>query len=128
MSLPETLMMEAAQGPIPVPVVGFGTWDAGEGSWCEEAVLAALNAGYRHLDCAWSYGVSQRSAQEQSPDVLLLVLSLNDCLGRSSCRLSYPTLGCPQERDFYYLEVLAAIWRAGECEKVPRLMPEEHGA
>ena len=58
MSLPQTFIMEAAQGPILVPVIGFGTWDAGEPSWCEEAVLAALNAGYRHLDCAWKYGVS----------------------------------------------------------------------
>ena len=62
MALPVTFMMKAAQGPIPVPVVGFGTWAAGETSWCEEAVLAALNAGYRHLDCAWHYGVSSTLA------------------------------------------------------------------
>ena len=82
MSLPETLMMEAAQGPIPVPVVGFGTWDAGESSWCEEAVLAALNAGYRHLDCAWMYGVSRHSALGSYSLGILLVLCSYDFLGR----------------------------------------------
>jgi hypothetical protein len=26
--------------------------------WAKDAVLEALKAGYRHLDCAWMYGVS----------------------------------------------------------------------
>ena len=26
--------------------------------WCKDATLEALKAGYRHLDCAWMYGVS----------------------------------------------------------------------
>ncbi|KAJ5461920.1 uncharacterized protein N7458_003472 [Penicillium daleae] len=25
-------------------------------SWCTQAVVNALQAGYRHLDCAWEYG------------------------------------------------------------------------
>lgn len=41
---------------ITMPSLGFGTF-ASEGSKGEthKAVLAALNAGYRHLDCAWFY-------------------------------------------------------------------------
>lgn len=29
----------------------------GETTWCETATLTALRSGYRHLDCAWRYGV-----------------------------------------------------------------------
>lgn len=59
MSLPKTLPMKTSAGEIPVPVVGFGTWAAGDTNWCYEATLAALQAGCRHLDCAWHYGVKR---------------------------------------------------------------------
>ncbi|KAH8662984.1 putative alcohol dehydrogenase [Tricladium varicosporioides] len=41
---------------IEMPALGFGTF-ANEGSKGEthKAVVSALNAGYRHLDCAWFY-------------------------------------------------------------------------
>lgn len=41
---------------VEMPALGFGTF-ANEGSKGEthKAVLCALNAGYRHLDCAWFY-------------------------------------------------------------------------
>lgn len=41
---------------VQMPAFGFGTF-ASEGSVGEthKAVVAALNAGYRHLDCAWFY-------------------------------------------------------------------------
>lgn len=41
---------------LTMPALGFGTF-ASEGNKGEthRAVLAALEAGYRHLDCAWFY-------------------------------------------------------------------------
>ncbi|EKD18838.1 uncharacterized protein L3040_003086 [Drepanopeziza brunnea f. sp. 'multigermtubi'] len=41
---------------VKIPALGFGTF-ANEGSKGEthRAVIHALNAGYRHLDCAWFY-------------------------------------------------------------------------
>ncbi|TVY43543.1 Glycerol 2-dehydrogenase (NADP(+)) [Lachnellula subtilissima] len=41
---------------VSLPALGFGTF-ANEGSKGEthKAVVSALNAGYRHLDCAWFY-------------------------------------------------------------------------
>jgi hypothetical protein len=41
---------------VEMPALGFGTF-ANEGSKGEthKAVVHALNAGYRHLDCAWFY-------------------------------------------------------------------------
>jgi diketogulonate reductase-like aldo/keto reductase len=42
-------------GDVRMPLLGFGTWQAtGEAGY--DAVLAALDAGYRHLDTATMYG------------------------------------------------------------------------
>jgi len=38
-----------------IPVNGFGTWKADEGAVIT-ALRAALDAGYRHIDCAAVYG------------------------------------------------------------------------
>jgi diketogulonate reductase-like aldo/keto reductase len=48
---------------VDMPALGFGTF-ANEGSKGEthKAVVHALNAGYRHLDCAWFY------RHQQTPD------------------------------------------------------------
>ena len=58
-------MRVAGGKTIQMPSIGFGTWASGgpnmpaSGEWVRKAVLAALAAGYRHLDCAWYYGVSK---------------------------------------------------------------------
>jgi diketogulonate reductase-like aldo/keto reductase len=58
-----TMAAPAVTGPllklnngVEMPALGFGTF-ANEGSKGEthKAVVHALNAGYRHLDCAWFY-------------------------------------------------------------------------
>ena len=38
-----------------IPCIGFGTWQAPDGETAENAVLAALEAGYRHIDTAAAY-------------------------------------------------------------------------
>lgn len=43
--------------------VGYGTWAAGDNTWAKDATVAALKAGYRHLDCAWMYGVDDAVGQ-----------------------------------------------------------------
>lgn len=58
MSLPTHFDVPAKGGKtLKIPSVGFGTWAAGDKSWAKDATLEALKAGYRHLDCAWMYGV-----------------------------------------------------------------------
>lgn len=39
-----------------IPCIGFGTWQSADGDECYNAVLAALRAGYRHIDTATAYG------------------------------------------------------------------------
>jgi diketogulonate reductase-like aldo/keto reductase len=76
MSLPKTFTIKAAGGKtLEIPSIGFGTWASGSfllkdsmryiidncvgnTGWAKDATLEALRAGYRHLDCAWMYGVS----------------------------------------------------------------------
>lgn len=41
---------------VKIPIVGFGTWQTPDGEVAEKSVLAALNAGYRHIDTAKAYG------------------------------------------------------------------------
>ena len=60
MSLPKSFDLKAADGKtIQIPSVGFGTWASGDTSWAKDSVLTALKEGYRHLDCAWMYGVDE---------------------------------------------------------------------
>ncbi|MFI7606759.1 aldo/keto reductase [Micromonospora sp. NPDC049366] len=42
-------------GEVRMPLLGFGTWQA-TGKSAYDAVLAALDAGYRHIDTATVYG------------------------------------------------------------------------
>ncbi|EMC97591.1 hypothetical protein BAUCODRAFT_68975 [Baudoinia panamericana UAMH 10762] len=60
MSLPKSCSLRTAGGrTIEIPSVGYGTWAPGDTIWAKDATLAALKAGYRHLDCAWMYGVDE---------------------------------------------------------------------
>ncbi|KAI4122535.1 MAG: hypothetical protein LQ338_005766 [Usnochroma carphineum] len=49
------LQQPLASKPSTIPPLGFGTWNL-DTSNVSEAVSAALQAGYRHLDCATAYG------------------------------------------------------------------------
>ncbi|MVX36805.1 aldo/keto reductase [Myroides sp. LoEW2-1] len=40
---------------VKIPSVGFGTWKAAEGEQAVNAVLQALEVGYRHIDTAYFY-------------------------------------------------------------------------
>ena len=39
-----------------IPILGFGTFQIDDGPECEQAVLHALEVGYRHIDTAHVYG------------------------------------------------------------------------
>ncbi len=46
---------------VGIPVLGFGTWKAQDGEEAYQATLAALKAGYRHIDTAAIYKNEERS-------------------------------------------------------------------
>lgn len=41
---------------VKIPCMGFGTWQSPDGDVSYNAVMAALEAGYRHIDTATAYG------------------------------------------------------------------------
>ena len=41
---------------VRVPCIGFGTWQSEDGDEAYNAVMAALQSGYRHIDTAAAYG------------------------------------------------------------------------
>ena len=44
---------------VQIPVIGFGTWQMPNDETGVNAVLSALEAGYRHIDTAQGYGNEQ---------------------------------------------------------------------
>jgi diketogulonate reductase-like aldo/keto reductase len=41
---------------VVIPLLGFGTWQIKDGEDAYASTLAALTAGYRHIDTAAAYG------------------------------------------------------------------------
>ena len=66
-----SMKMRSVEGDVDVPAPGFGTWAFGDNSRSYNATLHALKTGYRHIDCAWHYGVSQYSQVEHGALKLL---------------------------------------------------------
>jgi diketogulonate reductase-like aldo/keto reductase len=50
-----------------IPLLGLGVWQVPDGPVCEEAVRAALELGYRHIDTAQAYG-NERSVGQALRD------------------------------------------------------------
>ncbi|KAG9308474.1 hypothetical protein JVU11DRAFT_11816 [Chiua virens] len=53
-----------------IPSVALGVWQAGKGE-VGNAVKTALDAGYRHIDGAWIYGVCSTFYAELGPENVL---------------------------------------------------------
>ena len=62
------LQQPLATKPSTIPLLGFGTWNIPRSN-APGAVSAALQAGYRHLDCAKIYG-NQKEVGEGIADGL----------------------------------------------------------
>ncbi|MGC4876425.1 aldo/keto reductase [Micromonospora sp. DT43] len=90
-------------GDVRMPLLGFGTWQA-TGQAGYDAVLAALDTGYRHLDTATMYGNERevgRAVQESGlrrEDVFITTKLPPDRLGREreTLQASLEALGVDQ--------------------------------
>ncbi|THV46257.1 hypothetical protein BGAL_0401g00020 [Botrytis galanthina] len=93
----------------PIPALGFGTFqNEGSPGKCHDAVLWALQSGYRHLDCAWYY-----KNEEEVGSGLREFLSSNPSVKRSDIFITtkvWPHLcGSPEDVEWslnYSLEKL----------------------
>ncbi|ERL94422.1 hypothetical protein D910_11700 [Dendroctonus ponderosae] len=53
MPVPKTVKLYTG---VELPTVGLGTYTSTSTGQVEDAVKAAIDSGYRHIDCAWFYG------------------------------------------------------------------------
>ena len=71
---------------IKIPALGFGTWKI-KGDSCIDAVKAAIEVGYRHIDTAWVYknekevGQAIRESGVQRSDLFITTKCWNDHRG-----------------------------------------------
>ena len=69
---------------VKIPVLGFGTWQAEDGNVATQAVIDALNAGYRHIDTATRYeneesvGRAIKASGIKREDIFLTTKAWND--------------------------------------------------
>ncbi|MGE0003817.1 MAG: aldo/keto reductase, partial [Candidatus Izemoplasmatales bacterium] len=54
MTLKNTETYRLANG-VEIPKIGFGTWQIPSGEAAYDSTMAALRAGYRHIDTAAAY-------------------------------------------------------------------------
>jgi diketogulonate reductase-like aldo/keto reductase len=74
-----------------IPVLGLGVWQVPDGRECVNAVLWALELGYRHIDTAQAYGNERAS---EKPFAAVAYLASRCSSPRSSCRRA----GTPRPR------------------------------
>lgn len=82
--------------PVPIPTIGFGTWQVPDDE-VTAAVLGALEAGYRHVDTAQLYaneaGVGRALAQSDVPrdEVFVTTKVWNSHQGRDATLRAFDT-------------------------------------
>jgi 2,5-diketo-D-gluconate reductase A len=111
----------------PIPLLGLGLWQVPNGAECVDAVLSALELGYRHLDTAQAYGNEE---------------SVGEALRRSGLsreRVFITTKFYPSRRDALleakgsldrlgveYVDLYLVHWPAGGATKAWPAMEEAH--
>lgn len=80
---------------VKLPNIGFGTWRVPESEQCVEAVLTAIDCGYRHIDTAYFYkneksvGEAVRQSGIHREDIFITSKLWNDFHGYESTLKSF---------------------------------------
>lgn len=101
-----------------VPVVGYGTWQAA-GKVAEDAIVCAIEAGYRHIDTASMYkneeaigrGIKASSVSRQ--EIFLTTKLWNDVITYDEARQSLEA--SLARLDFDYVDLLLIHWPASSA-------------
>lgn len=103
---------------LSIPQIGFGTWQAEEGEEAVNSVVAALQAGYRHIDTAACYA-NERSVGEgirQSgiarEDIFVTSKVWNTMRGEEKCLAAFDETMAKLGLD--YLDLYLVHWPANE--------------
>lgn len=78
---------------IKIPKVGFGTWQSASGEEAYNAVKAALEAGYRHIDTAAVYKMKNQSVKQLLIQEFVRTFRYNKTLGCRNNRGRCESLG-----------------------------------
>lgn len=101
---------------LSIPCIGYGTWKTPNGPVATSAVLAALLAGYRHIDTAGSYrneasvGTAVRMSGLDRRDIFITSKLPNACRGYESALESFEQTLANLQTD--YLDLYLIHWPA----------------
>ena len=104
----------ALRDGTPIPKIGLGVWQAGRGKTSQDAVAAALRAGYRHVDTAQAYGNEHevgeaiRSSGVQRKEVFVTTKLWNADQGYDSARRAFDA--SLERLGFDYLDLYLLHW------------------
>ncbi len=101
---------------LSIPSLGFGTWQAPEGETATNSVIAALEAGYRHIDTAAIYGnersVGQALQQSSVPreEIFVTTKVWNTMRGKEKTLLAFEE--SMEKLQLDYLDLYLVHWPA----------------
>ncbi len=103
-----------------IPCIGFGTWKAPDGDVAENAVRAALDAGYRHIDTAAIYrneasvGEAIRKSGIDRSEIFVTSKLWNKCRGYEMAFSAFERTMSKLGLD--YLDLYLIHWPASSAE------------
>ena len=99
---------------VEIPCIGFGTWQTPDGDICVSATLAAIEAGYRHIDTAQGYGneesvgVAVKKSGVDRKDLFITSKLTNSAHGYEKTLAAFE--GTMKKLDMDYLDLFLIHW------------------
>ncbi|HWH26163.1 MAG TPA: aldo/keto reductase [Pseudolysinimonas sp.] len=106
---------------VQIPKIGFGTWQVPDGQITYDAVRAALDAGYRHIDSARGYGNEEsvgkavRDSGIPRSEIFVTTKLPADVKGFDAAKASFATSTGLLDLGYVDLYLIHAPWPWEEC-------------